>query len=27
LLTIDNQITLLPIWRCTSKPFCYWVFA
>jgi len=26
-LTIDNQITLLPIWRCTSKPFCYWVFA
>jgi len=23
LLNIDNKISLLSIWRYTSKPFCY----
>jgi len=27
LLNIDNKILPLPIWRYTSKPFCYCTFA
>jgi len=26
-LNIDNKISLLPIWRYTSKPRCYCTFA
>jgi len=26
-LNIDNKILPLPIWRYTSKPFCYCTFA
>jgi len=26
LLNIDNKISPLPIWRCTSKSLCYFTF-
>jgi len=26
-LNIDNKVSPLPIWRCTSKPLCYCAFA
>jgi len=26
-LNIDNKISLLPIWRYTSKPICYCTLA
>jgi len=27
MLNIDIKIPLLPIWRYSSKPFCYFTFA